>query len=45
MKKYKTSTGADVWYILGNIFTLGAWYFLRIIITKAIVEAMNSKDK
>ncbi len=43
-QKQSTSTGADVWYILGNIATLGAWYFLKIVIKKAIVEAHNSME-
>ena len=43
-KKQSTSTGADVWYIIGNMATLGAWYFLKIVIKKAIVEAHNSME-
>jgi hypothetical protein len=44
-QKQSTTTGADVWYILGNIATLGAWYFLKIVIKKAIVEAHNSMEQ
>ena len=44
-KKYEITSGAHTWYIIGNIFTLGAWYFLKIIIQKAIVDANNSKSE
>jgi hypothetical protein len=42
--RQSTTTGADVWYILINIFTFGSLYFMKIVIKKAIVEAHNSME-
>lgn len=37
--KRDISPGAAIWYVLLNILTLGAPYFLKIVIMKAIIDA------
>jgi hypothetical protein len=43
MVKNDISDGAMVWYVLLNLVTLGAPYFLKIIIMKAIVDSHHSQ--
>jgi hypothetical protein len=43
MKKQELTPIEYVWYILINIFTFGSFYFIKILIKKAIVDAHNSQ--
>ncbi len=45
MKKYSTTSGEQTWYIIANICTFGIYYFMKIMVKKAIVEALNSEGK
>lgn len=38
-------SGAYVWYIIINILTFGMFYFTKITIMKAIIDANNSIEK
>lgn len=40
MKK-QFPAGAYVWYILANLATFGLFYFIKITIMKAIIDAKN----
>lgn len=33
--------GANLWYLLANIVTLGAPYFVKIVIMKALIDAQE----
>lgn len=43
MKK-QLSFGATFWYVVINIATLGSFYFIKITIMKAIIDAHNAEN-
>ena len=42
--KPKLSGGDQIWYYLFCIFSVGIAFYLRVIITKAICDALEKED-